>query len=100
MIGNGEFVLSQTPSKNDTVSSSLTKVILYTEASTVYITVPTLVGMEISDASKICIELGLNIRLSGSIDGGTVVYQSLPSGAKVEVGALITLRSLIDDFED
>ena len=100
VIGSGEFVLSQTPSDEDTVSSKNTTVILYTEEYSEYLTVPTLVGMEISSASRLCIELGLNIRLSGSIDGGNVVYQSLPVGANVKKGTVITLKSLVQDFED
>ena len=100
VIGNGEFVLSQTPTQDDKISSRNTTVILYTEEITEYVNVPSLIGMEISEASRLCIELGLNIRLSGSIDGGNVIYQSLPYGARVKKGTVITLKSLIEDFED
>ena len=100
VIGNGEFVLSQTPSNEDKISSKLTTVILYTEDIAEYVTVPSLVGMEISAATKLCIESGLNIRLGGSGNGGNVVYQSLPMGASVKRGTVITLKSMICDFED
>lgn len=100
IIGNGEYVISQTPSANDTVASDITKIILFTEEEEQYVTVPSFVGMEISLATKLALEYGLNIRLSGSMDGGDVVYQSLPVGARVKRGTLITLRSLISDFED
>ena len=100
IIGNGEYVISQTPSANDTVASAITKIILFTEEEEQYVAVPSFVGMEISLATKLALEYGLNIRLSGSMDGGDVVYQSLPVGARVKRGTLITLRSLISDFED
>lgn len=100
VVGDGDYVLSQTPSKFDKIISSLSTVIIYTEEVSEYISVPALQGMEISKAVEVCIELGLNVRLKGSIDGGTVVYQSLPFGAKAEKGSIIELTALISDFED
>ncbi len=100
VIGNGEFVLEQTPTSLDKISSTLTTVILYTEECTDLITVPSLVGKEVSLASRECIELGLNVVIGGSIDGGEIVYQSLPVGAKVKKGTVIKLTAQILDYED
>lgn len=100
VIGNGEIVLSQTPTKKDTVTSSLTTVLLYTNKESESTTVPALVGKEISEAVKLCVDNGLNIKISGSTEGGTVTSQSLPSGAIVKKGAVIELKVLVYDFED
>ena len=43
---------------------------------------------------------GLNISISGSGNGGTVVSQSLPLGAKVKRGEVIDLKTLVTDYED
>ena len=100
VIGDGDLVLSQSPTHHDTVSSSISTVILYTTKESDYVTVPGLIGKEISAAVKECTDLGLNIKLRGSIDGGTVVAQSLPVGARVERGCVIELTAMVTDFED
>lgn len=100
IIGDGDLVLSQSPTHHDTISSTLSTVILYTTKTNGYVTVPNLVGKEISAAVKECADLGLNIKLGGSMDGGTVVAQSLPVGAQVERGCVIELTAMVTDFED
>ena len=100
VVGDGDLVLSQSPTHHDTISSEMSTVILYTTKDTDYVTVPSFIGKEISVAVKECADLGLNIRLSGSIDGGCVVSQSLPVGARVEKGSIIELRALVGDYED
>ncbi len=100
IIGDGDLVLSQSPTRHDTVSSTLSTVILYTTKTNDYVTVPSLIGKEISVAVKECADLGLNIKLRGSIDGGNVIAQSLPVGAQVERGCVIELTAMVTDFED
>ena len=100
IIGDGDLVLAQSPTHHDTISSENSTVILYTIKEVDYVTVPNLVGKEISEAAKECAVLGLNIRLSGSIDGGCVVAQSLPVGARVNKGSVIELTAMIRDYED
>lgn len=100
VIGSGDRILSQSPTHHDTISHALSCVVLYTEPEAEYVTVPSLVGKEISIAARECINLGLNIRLFGSIDGGVTVSQSLPMGAKVRRGTVIDLTALICDYED
>ena len=99
IIGNGDFVLKQTPEKGDTISNSLSKVILYTEEAEDFISVPALVGLEISEAVAKAVNSGLNIRLTGNKEIGNVITQSLPVGAKVKRGSIIELEILICDFE-
>jgi stage V sporulation protein D (sporulation-specific penicillin-binding protein) len=100
IVGDGDIVLSQSPTHHDTINNTDTTVILYTTDECELITVPSFIGREISEAVKECAEIGLNIRLCGSKDGGTVVSQSLPMGAKVKKGSVIELRALISDYED
>ncbi len=100
IIGDGDLVIDQSPTHHDTISSSLSTVMLYTTKEELTVTVPSLVGMEISEAVAKCASLGLNVRLGGSMDGGNVVAQSLPVGAVVERGCIIELTVLVTDFED
>ena len=106
IIGNGDTVLNQTPSGGDRVTVALSKVILYTnlekEETT---TVPNLVGIKMIDAIKLAINSGLCIKLAGI--GSTspnaespVAHQSLQPGTVVKRGAVITIRTIVDDFMD
>lgn len=99
IIGEGDTVLSQTPSADEDINSSLTKVILYTEEEEEYVSVPILVGLELSSAVRLAVESGLNLKLCGT-DSGKVIYQSLPNGAKVKKGTVIEIKALITDYED
>ncbi len=100
IIGDGDTVLSQTPEEEDIVSSSTTKIILYTVEKESYLTVPALVGKELSEAVKEATNCGLNIKIIGASDSGNVVYQSLPNGAIVKKGTVIEIQAMICDFED
>ena len=100
IIGNGNFVLSQSPESNDEKSSTLSTLILYTIEYDDIVTVPNLVGKDISEATQECINAGLNIKIKGSVDGGFVVSQSLPLGARVARASVIELTVLVTDYED
>ncbi len=99
IVGEGDTVLSQTPKENDYIDSSISSVILYTEKIDDFTYVPSLVGMSVSEAVALAVNSGLNVRLTGSVDRGTVVSQSLPYGAAVERGSVINLKILICDFD-
>ena len=99
IIGDGDIILSQTPSIIDSVALPNTTVILYTVETVENIIIPSLVGKSIAEATQICINLGLNIKITGS-GAGTVVSQSLPLGAIVRKGDIIELHTLILDYED
>ena len=100
VIGSGNSILAQSPEFGDFISNSNSTVVLYTTDENEYVTVPNLIGKEISVAARECINMGLNIKISGSIDGGTIYKQSLPVGANVKKGSKIELYALITDFED
>ena len=55
--------------------------------------------MELSEATRLLINLGLNLKICGA-GSGTVTQQSLPYGAIVPKGEVITLNTLILDYED
>ena len=99
IIGNGDRVISQTPGSYDVITSKNAKIILYTTDDTEKISVPNLTGISIDEAVKKAINSGLNIKIRGN-NGGTVISQSLPIGALVERGSVITLEVLVTDFED
>ena len=99
IVGSGEVVIEQTPTASDLIYPGVTKIILYTEKNTKLVSVPSLVGMELSAAVKEAMEYGLNIKISGT-DAGNVVYQSLPLGAQVKKGTVIEIRALITNYED
>lgn len=100
VIGDGDLVLSHTPTSDEKITSKNTKIFLLTTDESTEITVPSLVGLDVSKAADICIALGLNLKITGSVDGGIIIYQSLPAGAKVKKGHAIDLKAQIIDFED
>ena len=106
IIGNGDTVMKQTPSGGDTVTVALSKVILYTSnEDEIYVTVPDLSGMKLTDAIKTAINSGLSIRLAGA--GSTspdafdiVTEQSLPPGISAKRGSVIVIRAINQEYED
>jgi len=99
IVGEGDVVIAQTPGAGDSISSSLSKIILYTERLDEFVSVPSFVGLSASDAVTLAINSGLNIRLSGNGGSGQVVSQSIPYLANVKRGSVIELEILICDFE-
>ena len=104
IIGDGEVVVSQTPSGGESFTLPLSKILLYTEKEEDSMTkVPTLVGLDKVSALKEIINAGLNIKIVGvgSEGGGDVVVeQSLPPGEEVKKGTVITIRAITTTFED
>ncbi len=105
VVGSGDIVISQSPSPTEILNIERSKVILYTEKLSEQITVPSLVGMNTLEATKLAIDSGLNIRFDGVSDTSTnaactVVRQSLPSGALVARGSIITLDVIYLEHED
>lgn len=100
IIGSGDTVISQTPGADDVITSAHSKILIYTSPQDDYVYVPELVGLSLEDAVKTAINTGLNISISGSGKGGTVISQSLPLGAMVKRGEVIDLKTLVTDYED
>lgn len=103
IIGDGDIILSQTPTDEYPMKSIGSKVILYTVAENeIYVKIPNTVGLELSEANRIILNSGLNIRIKGNpqSSGATVISQSIPEGAVVKKGTVLEIEILYTDFED
>ena len=105
IVGNGATVVDQIPKADVTVLKSASTVYLFTEKrDEEYVIVPSVVGISIKEANLILTNCGLNVCIVGGISDKcttlTVTSQSLPYGARIEKGSVITLTVLGTDFED
>lgn len=100
VVGEGDIVLAQTPGKEDSIDRKNSKIILYTTLDDEYVAVPSLVGKATDISIAEAINAGLNIKIVGCGRGGYVTSQSLPLGAVVKRGSVITLTTMITDYED
>lgn len=106
VVGGGSTVLRQTPTGGESVTASLSRVILYTEETPPdTIIVPSLVGKSAAEANRIAVDAGFNICIRGvkdflSVDGAKVAAQSLPEGTLAKRGDVIVLTLLYYDSED
>ncbi len=105
VIGSGDKVISQIPNANSEVLKSSSTVYIYTERrDEEYTAVPSVVGLNIKEANTILTNCGLNIKIQGNTSAEcttlTVISQSIPYGAKVPIGSVITISVLGVDFED
>ena len=100
VIGNGDKIISQSPSALDVITSEHSSVLIYTEAVSEEVTVPAVVGKGIDEAVELLLESGLNVFIRGPHNAGNVISQSLPLGAKVKRGTVVIIDILAQDFED
>ena len=103
IIGDGDIVLSQTPTSEYPLTHGNSRVILYTTPSKeIYVEVPDVVGLELSRANELILNSGLNIcvRTDPESSGATVTYQSIPAGAVVKKGMVLEIEIVYTDFED
>ena len=103
IIGDGDIVLSQTPTSEYPLTHENSRVILYTTPSKeIYVEVPDVVGLELSRANELILNSGLNIcvRTDPESSGATVTYQSIPAGAVVKKGMVLEIEIVYTDFED
>ena len=106
IIGNGDTVISQTPSGGDVITVALSKIILYTDTTEEKSsTVPSLIDLTVTEAIKAAVNAGLSIKLSGiestvpdALD--IVIEQSLPPGSTVKRGSVIIIRAIHNNFKD
>ena len=106
IIGNGDTVIAQTPAAGSSVTTALSRILIYTsEVEDEAVKIPNLIGMSLIDAIKEAINAGLNIRLSGS--GATepdaldiVTEQSLLPNSETKRGSLIIIRAINQNYED
>lgn len=95
VIGNGTEVVSQSPSAGQSMPKGGI-IVVYTEenAQRETATVPDLRNMSISEANRVAVNSGFNIRVAGTTqsDGEVVSYkQNVPVGATYEQGTVITV---------
>ncbi len=96
VVGNGEKVVSQLPSSNETLYSG-GLVILYTEENSgeqQQSVVPNFIGMNVSQCNSVAAENGINIEFSGNIlsSANTLCYkQSVAKDTKINKGQVVTL---------
>lgn len=94
VIGNGDGVISQIPSANQSIPENGI-IVVYTEDSSkaTVVKVPDFSGMTASQANKKAHEVGINIVLSGPAgEAGAVAYnQSVAKSTEVSPGTSITV---------
>ena len=95
VVGNGKTVVSQMPSSNQSMPKGGI-IVVYTEenADRQNGTVPNLSGLTISEANRIAINSGFNIKVSGATQGANQVIsykQSIPAGNTAQQGTVITV---------
>ena len=95
IIGDGDTVISQYPeSGREVPSDGIIVVYTQTDYETETVTVPDFTGLTVSEANRIALNSGLNIKISGSsLSSGTVYAykQSIDAGQSVHMGEIITV---------
>jgi len=95
IVGNGETVVSQMPSSNQSMPKGGI-IVVYTEenAQRETATVPNLVGLTMAEANRVAVNAGFNIKIAGITQGSDAVLsykQSVPANTEAETGTVITV---------
>lgn len=95
VVGDGDTVVGQYPAAGRELPSD-GMVVLYTDTDykSETVTVPAFTGLTVSEANRLAINSGLNIKISGSsLNSGTVFAykQSVAAGTSVNMGEIITV---------
>ncbi|MCL2538964.1 MAG: penicillin-binding transpeptidase domain-containing protein, partial [Oscillospiraceae bacterium] len=93
LVGEGTNVTLTTPQAGFAVSRG-SVVYLYTEANPIelFVSVPSVKGESIENATEIFKKAGLNIRVGGVIEGWVVANtQSIPEGEEVAAGSVVSV---------
>ena len=85
VIGNGEKIIKQYPSKDSTVTNKDTIYLITNQTS---YTIPNVMGLSSKEASALLKLLGVKVKLEGS---GYVTSQSIAEGVEITDGMEITL---------
>ncbi len=108
VVGEGETVLNQVPAYNQTMPQNGV-IVLYTENTEerIKVKVPDLRLMSVSQANKVALSSGLNIKISGNVlnSGELVSYdQSIAPEEEVEYGTTVTVyfksNTGVSDYAD
>ncbi len=104
VIGDGDVVLSQTPSEHVKVSSDIANVLLYTTQRTEQTTiVPSLVGLSLAQANQQAAAAGLSLHCIGATASEGALYvsaQSLPPRTEAMRGDILVLTLISHEHED
>ncbi len=108
VVGSGDTVTAQVPSRGSQISRENGKVILYTdnadpESRTVK--VPEVLGLTAAEANKRLVNAGLNIAIEGAQNyekgsGAIVTSQSVAAGSEVPYGTVVSIEVLHMDGTD
>lgn len=95
VVGDGDKVLAQYPDAGRAIPADGI-IVVYTQEDHISetVTVPDFTGCTVSQANKLAVNSGLNIKISGSsLNSGTVYAykQSIEAGQKVNMGEIITV---------
>ncbi len=95
IVGNGETVISQMPSANQSMPKNGI-IVVYTEenAEKQTVTVPNLTGLTLTEANRLAVNAGFNVKVAGTTQGSGQVLsykQSIPAETTAETGAIITV---------
>lgn len=95
VIGSGETIVAQYPDAGREIPADGI-IVVYTEEDNMSetVTVPDFTGCTVSQANKLAVNSGLNIKISGSsLNSGTVYAykQSIEAGQTVNMGEIITV---------
>ena len=86
ILGNGNKVLKQTPSRGETITNKDTIYLITNDSS---IKIPNVIGLSSKVANDLLTKLGVKVNLDGV---GYVVEQSLPEGTDITSGLEINLK--------
>ena len=109
VVGDGEYVKSQSPAAGTEVEPGSARIILYTTDEAVKskktLKVPNLEGMTAVAANGTLVNLGLNIKISGTKNymtgkGAVVVEQSPAAGTEVYEGSVVNVTFRYLDGRD
>lgn len=95
IVGNGETVISQMPSANQSMPKNGV-IVVYTEenAEKQTATVPNLTGLTLTEANRLAVNSGFNIKIAGTTQGAGQVLsykQSISAETVAETGTVITV---------
>ncbi|MBR4872224.1 MAG: PASTA domain-containing protein, partial [Clostridia bacterium] len=94
IVGDGAYVSKQSPSEG-AYSGTLNKMIFYTEESVSWTyTVPNVVGKTPTEANKLLVDAGFNVKWEGASNGAdvTVAMQYPSAGTVAERGSIVRVE--------
>ena len=105
MVGEGKYVVSQSPKSQSLYSGESGKIVFYTDdTKPTSALVPDVVGKTLVEANAMIAAAGFNMKISGAMDvdgkgGAVVVSQSPAAMSEAESGSVISveLRYMIKD---